>query len=286
MLDLHRWRFPVGGFIAAAAVFFVVVMLVGPHGNPPNEPTSAFGGERVWLDPAGSRTKALLFRSESISRHPDLIVVLHGDAPKERPGYQYRFAAHVAAALPDTVAAGLLRPGYTDPTGDRSEGERGRATADNYTPAVIAQLAGAIAQLQAQVHPGRTILVGHSGGAALAALLMERHPELATHALLVSCPCDLPAFRDHMARLQLNPLWLLPVKSVSPIAEVTQLRPEARLRVVVGSADEVTPPPLSRAFAAAAGQHAHVALVIVPGAPHDMLFAPEVMRELRKLEAE
>jgi hypothetical protein len=32
----------------------------------------------------------------------------------------------------DVVAAGILRAGYTDPYGDQSSGDMGRAVADNY----------------------------------------------------------------------------------------------------------------------------------------------------------
>ena len=279
-------KLPIWRFVGLAALALVAIMLVHPHDNPPNELASAYGGERVWLGSVGAHTKALIFRDAAVSANPDLIIVLHGDAPTERPGYHYRFAAEIARALPNTIAAGILRPGYTDPTGDRSDGERGLTTGDNYTPAVIDQLAAAIAQLQTRLHPARTTLIGHSGGAALAALLLELHPELASRALLVSCPCDLGPWRSHMLRLQLNPLWMLPVQSVSPIEGVTRLRPDAHLRVVVGAADIVAPPSMSWAFAEAARPIAHVALAVVPGAPHNMLFAPEVMRELRALQAE
>src|SRR5262249_9772839 len=149
--------------IAAALAAIAVILLLRPHAaDAPNEPASAYGGQRVWLGAPGGRTKALVFRGANVSEHPDLIIVLHGDAPSERPGYHYRFAADIAEALPNTIVVGLLRPGYTDPVGDHSDGEHGLTTGDNYTPAVVAQLAAAIAQLQAQLHPARTTLVGHS----------------------------------------------------------------------------------------------------------------------------
>ena len=75
-----------------------------------------------------------------------LLVVLHGDLPDPTPSYQYAFAQLVTQgvngpALPepvrgrladwkplqDVVAVGLLRPGYTDNAGDRSDGDMGNA---------------------------------------------------------------------------------------------------------------------------------------------------------------
>lgn len=59
------------------------------------------------------------------------MIVLHGDAPRSKPDYQETFAAQAATGR-DVVAIGLLRPGYTDPKGNVSEGERGQTTGDNY----------------------------------------------------------------------------------------------------------------------------------------------------------
>ncbi|CAB5103747.1 hypothetical protein D3OALGA1CA_4717 [Olavius algarvensis associated proteobacterium Delta 3] len=63
------------------------------------------------------------FSSTSINSELNLVVVLHGDAPPpyENPSYHYRFAAKVAAENKNVLAVGLLRPGYTDPTGNHSD---------------------------------------------------------------------------------------------------------------------------------------------------------------------
>ncbi|HZY98486.1 MAG TPA: alpha/beta fold hydrolase [Candidatus Baltobacteraceae bacterium] len=51
----------------------------------------------------------------------------------------------------------------------QSQGIRGLATGDNYTPEDVDAIDNAIATLRAEYRPVRVILVGHSGGAAIAA---------------------------------------------------------------------------------------------------------------------
>lgn len=275
-------------FVAIVLSLFMAAALFAVIKN--RQPTahvaaSTYGGETVWLQTPTGRLKALVFRGSDVGRHPRLIVVLHGDAPFDRPGYQYRFAASAARAMDEAVVAAILRPGYTDPTGDKSDGERGMTTGDNYTPAVVDAIDAGVRQLAQTYHADGVTLVGHSGGAAISANIMERHPDLASRALLVSCPCDLAAWRHHMGELQHNPIWSAQVASLSPIEHVDQLSHEAHLVVMVGASDDIAPPALSQAFAEAARAHAGaVDLVVLPDLPHDILLERKVLAGLRQLE--
>ena len=132
--------------------------------------------QALWLATPLGRLRAYAFASPALSAHPRLIVVLHGDL--DHPGYHYRFARMAAAALPDTVAVGVLRPGYTDSEGDRSDGVRGAMTADNYTPQVLASLAAVIAGLKARYRARDVTLVGHSGGSPSRPTCWRRAPSL------------------------------------------------------------------------------------------------------------
>jgi len=260
-----------------ATLMLGLLLLAGPG-------LARAAGEPVTLGPAGHRTAGLAFRGAQADGHPRLIVVLHGDAPQGPPSYQYAFAARAAAAAPDAVVLALLRPGYADPQGRRSDGDRGITDGDNYTADRLDQLAAAIKEAQARYHARETILVGHSGGAASSALLMARRPELARRALLVSCPCDLGAWRRHMLVQQKNPVWLLPVHSLSPADLAPRLAPSARIALLVGAEDEVAPPALDRAFLAAARRsNARVTLTVVPGVGHEMLLDPVVISALGAL---
>jgi pimeloyl-ACP methyl ester carboxylesterase len=103
------------------------------------------------------------------------------------------------------------------PSGERSEGEIGRAIGDNYTADRVDAVAGIIEQLKTKFHPAHTVLVGHSGGAAITGNLWGRHPSAVDGALLVSCDCDVTAWRKHMEQLQpTNPAWTRPIAILSP----------------------------------------------------------------------
>jgi pimeloyl-ACP methyl ester carboxylesterase len=232
------------------------------------------------------RLEGRVYESAHLSAHPHLILVLHGDAPFENPSYHYVFARRAAEALADTVAVGLLRPGYKDGLGGRSQGIRGWTNGDNYTRDTVADIAAAARALVQRYRAGDLTLVGHSGGATIAADIAALYPHLAKRVLLVSCPCDVTRFRWSMLKLQLNPIWLLPVWSLSPQDYVGQVPRDTVVRLVVGANDVVAPPPLTFAYADALKRHGgDVAVFVLKDAPHDILLEPAVLEQLRLLMA-
>jgi pimeloyl-ACP methyl ester carboxylesterase len=250
-------------------------------GSPP--------GETLWLKANGLRLKTKIYRSTKLSSHPVLIVVLHGDLLGVRAipamTYHYVFAHNAAMQMDNLVVAALLRPGYRDDTGEQSEGERGLTTGDNYTPEVVDAVAQAIDQLKTKFHPVHTVLIGHSGGAAITGDLLGRWPSTVDAALLVSCPCDLVAWRKHMQQMQNNnPIWSAPVKSLSPIDLADKVPPSVHVQLLVGSKDPVAPPELSQHYAEALRNHGNnAALTIAPGLEHDILLEPVAMNALKEL---
>jgi len=224
------------------------------------------------------------YRSASLSAHPDLVVVLHGDSPFADPSYQNAEARRISTEVDDVIAVGLLRPGYTDAEGHRSSGVRGRTNGDNYTPADVDAIAAAIQGLADTDLPARVFVVGHSGGAVIAGDLIARHPGLVHGAVLVSCPCDVPAWRRHMDSVQHTPVWRLPVESVSPLDLTAQIDLHTVVRVIVGAADAVAPPAFSRAYVQRlAARGVQVQLVEIPGAAHDILLDPRVLHVIADL---
>ena len=131
-------------------------------------------------------------------------------------------------------------------------------------------------------------LIGHSGGAAIAADIIGRHPSLATGgAILVSCPCDVPAWRRHMDSVQHDPIWRTPVESLSPMDLAARVDTHTVVRVIVGTADDVAPPPLSRAYVQRLrSRGVHADLLEIPGAPHDILLDQRVLAEVGKVLAQ
>jgi predicted esterase len=214
-----------------------------------------------------------------------LIVVLHGDAPFNKPDYQYAFAER-AASHGDFIAAAILRPGYSDPSGDTSDGIRGQTSGDNYTADRIAMIVAAIHDLQSEYNPRATVLVGHSGGAAIAADILGLQPKLAAAALLLSCPCDVGAWRKHMKEVQLAPVWDQPVESLSPLDLAAQVPTSTRIRMMVGSDDHVAPPKFTQVYAdRLAARGVDVQVTQLPGKNHEILLEPDVETALERLVA-
>jgi predicted esterase len=241
--------------------------------------------EEVWVRGGHECLHYEEYRSASLTAHPDLVVVLHGDAPFQRPGYQYAAARRISSDVENVIAVGLLRPGYTDPDGFRSSGIRGRAVGDNYTAADVDAIAAAIAALADSYLAGRVFLVGHSGGAAIVGDIIGRHPGLASGgAILISCPCDVPGWREHMDSAQHDPIWRTPVQSLSPLDLAPRVDPHTVVRVIVGTADNVAPPAFSEAYAQQLQAHGvQVGLVGIPGGGHDILLDDRVMGEIARV---
>lgn len=231
------------------------------------------------------RLHAQTFTGEKTGSEPLLVVVIHGDSPFSAPSYQYLFAANVAARHPDVVAVGLLRPGYADPDGNQSEGERGLTNGDNWHAGNTDAIAAAIKELADRHDARKTIVVGHSGGAAITANMLGRHAELIDAALLVGCPCgDLKAWRESMFKLTAAPVFEGDIETLSPITLVDGLSPAADIVMMVGSEDGITPPVFSESYVAAAAEAGkEIELVRAAGKPHDMLLDDIVYAKLSEM---
>lgn len=247
------------------------------------------GPTTLWLKGNGLRLKTTIYQSPGTSLHPTLIVVLHGDLLGRGAvppiTYHYLFTKRAAGIIDDVVVAAILRPGYRDDTGEYSEGDAGLTTGDNYTPQVVDAIAQVIDQLKDKAQPAHTVIVGHSGGAAIAADLLGRWPSEVDGALLISCPCDLAAWRKHMMQKKNNnPIWAAPVESLSPIDLAGKVPPATPVRMLVGSKDDVAPPELTEHYTEALLRHSvDVTVTIVPGLEHDILLEPVAMDALNAL---
>lgn len=241
-----------------------------------------------WLKLGGVSQATLLYQqvyaSTQLTPHPVLVVILHGDAPFSKPTYQYTFAQRVAQHNNDVVAVALLRPGYIDLAGHHSRGQRGWTTADNYTLDIVQAIAFTIQNLKECYQPRRIVVVGHSGGSVLAADVASQYPDLIQAALLVSCPCDVDAFRRHMATYQGNLMWRLPVKRLSPVELVSRLRPSTPITLVTGSADSLALPIYSYGYATQLRRRdLPVKVVELAHQGHEIFLRPEVFDQVRRL---
>jgi pimeloyl-ACP methyl ester carboxylesterase len=140
------------------------------------------------------------------------------------------------------VSVALLRPGYNDKTGRTSQGtHHGRI--DSYTPANIAAVGAAIDVLKKHFQPRRTIVVGHSGGAAIAGVLIGKNPGLIQGAILVSCPCDIARWRRERGRRP----W---TRSESPSSYLYKVPPSTTVVAITGENDDNTRPGVSQDYVA------------------------------------
>ncbi len=235
----------------------------------------------VWIQSGQLRLRTRVF-TQSIAAAPGtLVVVLHGDSPFGNPGYQDVFAARVAREHPEAVVAAILRPGYTDPQGNTSDGERGETTGDNYNAGNTDAIAQAIGELIKRYGAKRTILAGHSGGAAIAANILGTHPDLADAALLVSCSCDVDRWREYMLGKTKFAGFQGRIATLSPITVVDGISPDVRVTMLVGAEDDVAPASISQAYRDAAVRAGkHVTLQVVPGEGHEILMIPAALTAL------
>lgn len=258
--------------VACATALLCAIPALATKPEPAvSDPVSVQGGEY--------RLSGRAFVGDKVGKHPVLLVVIHGDAPHNKPDYHYAFASKVVAGR-DVVAVGLLRPGYVDPQGGASEGERGEAVGDSYNARNTDSVAAAIGELKRRYRSRKVVVAAHSGGAAIAANVLARHRRLIDAALLVSCPCDVGAWRKSMFALTQEPAFEGEVESLSPIDQVGKLSSRVRVTLVVGKQDPVAPPTLSERYQAAAMREGkHVTLVELDGQEHEIFLLPQV-REL------
>jgi pimeloyl-ACP methyl ester carboxylesterase len=141
----------------------------------------------------------------------------------------------------------MQRPGYRSELGV-SDGESGPGD-DDYTSRNAEIIAVALGSLRS-FNPGKKILlIGHSGGAAMTALVASRFPGSADAYLLGACPCDVPAWRQwRSSSAGKGGAWS---RSLSPLAEAEKIGPGTLISMVVGNKDENTLPQFSEAYARA-----------------------------------
>lgn len=175
--------------------------------------------------------------------HPDeLIIYLHGDNGVGGASYMSTIGSHFTKNKRMHIA--LIRPGYFDDEANFSTGTSlgvsstkiaGRL--DNYTRENVQIIGQAITNLKNHYQPKKIWLVGHSGGGAIAALLLNEFPNLANGALLINCPCDVKHWR---------PDW---ANSLSPIEHINNIPKNAKVIVLNGTMDDVVWPELGKAYA-------------------------------------
>ncbi len=200
-----------------------------------------------------------------------LIVMLHGDRGGQLEQRHVDAWTRVGRSLlaDDRVVVFMIRPGYRSPAGDSSGFANPQD--DDYTPANIERVAGALGTLRKDLRPERIVLIGHSGGAATSALVLGRHPGVADAALLLGCPCDVPPWRAHRSaqRGQTYRPWAASLNPLSFIAGIPEGTP---VLAATGEQDDNTLPLYAQRWSeAAAGRRVNARSEAVPGLDHSTI---------------
>jgi len=134
-----------------------------------------------------------------------------------------------------------------------------------FAPEVVESAGIALDRLKGDVGGAdRLILVGYSGGGALAALLAQRRSDVAA-LVTVAANLDISAW---IAAHRLTPLS----RSIDPAANAAQLSRIPQVHFV-GADDRVVGPEIARGFAARMVADAPVTIAIVPGQDHGCCWA-------------
>lgn len=171
-----------------------------------------------------------------------LLVFLHGDVSRGGPAdYLFRIAA--AYASPAVISVAMMRPGYYDRDGNRSTGDNfGRR--DSYTAENIEAIADALGNLKRHHGADKLVVLGHSGGASIAGVILGYRPGLIDAALLFSCPCDISRWRSDRGRRP----W---ERSLSAHSFLDSVPGTAKVVAVTGEKDRNTRPHLARDYVSA-----------------------------------
>lgn len=179
------------------------------------------------------------FGLETAGPNPALVVFLHGAVSAGGAAdYMYTHAARLVR--PGLVNVALLRPEYFDKDGHKSTGSN-YSRRDNNTAHNVDAIADAIGRLKSRLAAKKVFLVGHSAGAVTVGVILGRHPNLVSGAMLVSCPCILDYHHWDQRRG--------PYSSLSPHVFVEKIPQDAQIIVITGDLDTAVRPDISKEYA-------------------------------------
>ena len=134
------------------------------------------------------------FKKNPETKIKNLVIFMHGDQSDNGPVVGMIRNAEEVEVPTGTVKVAILRPGYFDKQNNKSTGsDCGRR--DCYTTISLDEMTAAVQSLKNYYKPTKTILIGHSGGAATSGIMIGRTPGIAEGAILLACPCNISRWR-------------------------------------------------------------------------------------------
>jgi hypothetical protein len=201
-----------------------------------------------------------------------MAIVVHGDGGGFiEPAYMRRLERTAERIVKDRPGDGVVfvqRPGYRSELG-RSRGQA-KPEDDDYTAENVKIMADAVKELRRLWEPSHAVWVGHSGGAALGALLMGREPGIVQGAILSACPCgDIRQWRTHRNQSRGRSGAGTWPNSLSPVDHMGGLKPGIRVVLLTGDRDENTLARFNETWVEiAVSRGAHVTSVIMKNITH------------------
>lgn len=217
-------------------------------------------------------TECLIMRRYGPTDPKTMVVWLHGNVSTGGPANSHFRVAEKAAAefaAEQLLFVALVRPGYPDGTGAYSSGsDHGRA--DNWPWATVEEIGTVIHRLKTRFRPNQVIMIGHSGGAAITAVLLGMRPQLVDAAILIGCPCDMITWRQGRSRT--------PWTSEDPMSWTREVKSTIKVVALTGDGDETTAPALAKTYVARLREHGIDAVFqAIPDAGHlDILKSPAI----------
>ena len=258
--------------IARISVFLVGLGLflgigLGSHaalaqGCPQADGISHVDGQLECLVIQTTKPSNLQKDSQKSTQKPrNLLVYLHGDS--SRGGlFDRHFRYFKPFVSQVTVFVGMIRPGYADAKKNASSGDT-MGGGDNYTAHNVDAVANALQALKTKYSARRLVVVGYSGGAATAGVILGRHPELIDNAVLIACPCDLDIRRQGWANNIVR-------RSISPHEVADKVFKTAQVTAITGDADvNTTPTQVTGYIATLKARGVKARYLEVPKATHD-----------------
>lgn len=242
-------------FACTCLCLFVATALPAGAGDPPKGEAMRFGEMEtsVFGSPAANPADTRV------------IVVTHGDGGSKN--YIFDFAHDLAGD--GVIGIAMARPGCSM-DGRRSKGSHVFKKGDHYTRKNMEYVADALRAMKTHYGTKHIYMIGHSGGAATAALIAGLYPDILEGAIMVSLPADVKKWRRYRdsSRGKRHTPWR---RSLSPVKYVDDLNPDATLVVIAGERDNNTPAWLADKYGEVAAEAGKTVKVIrVPSSGHNL----------------
>jgi len=210
-----------------------------------------------------------------------LVVFMQGNSRSNAALAANHTAAFNLSQQLNASSVAMQRQIYRSGTGEAED-----ANGDHYTPGNVALMATALDRLRSLNSGKKLLLIGHSDGAVMAALLASRFPASADAYLLAACPCDLPKRLQSQGALTVK--TVNGMHGLSPQDEVGNIKAGTRIALVVGNKDDNTLTKFSEAYVSSLQrQGVKTRLTYAIGATHvSVLRSPEFFMLASQLTAD